>query len=61
MVDPLFEIKDRIALITGVTSGIGLMIARGLVARGKSDCRFEQVPMVGRMLVSASTSILGAG
>ena len=34
MADPLFEVEGRIALITGGTSGIGLMIARGLVARG---------------------------
>lgn len=34
MTDPLFDIEGKIALVTGGTSGIGLMIARGLVARG---------------------------
>lgn len=34
MADPLFCIEGKIALVTGGTSGIGLMIARGLVARG---------------------------
>ena len=34
MTDPLFDIGGKIALVTGGTSGIGLMIARGLVARG---------------------------
>ncbi len=34
MTDPLFDIAGKIALVTGGTSGIGLMIARGLVARG---------------------------
>ena len=34
MTDPLFDIAGKTALVTGGTSGIGLMIARGLVARG---------------------------
>lgn len=34
MTDPLFDIGGKVALVTGGTSGIGLMIARGLVARG---------------------------
>ncbi len=34
MSDALFDIGGKIALVTGGTSGIGLMIARGLVARG---------------------------
>jgi len=34
MADPLFDIGGKVALVTGGTSGIGLMIARGLVARG---------------------------
>jgi NAD(P)-dependent dehydrogenase (short-subunit alcohol dehydrogenase family) len=33
-VDELFDIRGAVALITGGTSGIGQMIARGLVARG---------------------------
>ncbi|MEI9891785.1 MAG: SDR family NAD(P)-dependent oxidoreductase [Caulobacteraceae bacterium] len=34
MSDPLFDITGKIALVTGGTSGIGRMIAQGLVARG---------------------------
>ena len=34
MTDPLFAIAGKTALVTGGTSGIGLMIARGLVRRG---------------------------
>ena len=32
--DPLFSIAGKVALVTGGTSGIGAMIARGLAARG---------------------------
>jgi NAD(P)-dependent dehydrogenase (short-subunit alcohol dehydrogenase family) len=34
MTDPLFDVGGKTALVTGGSSGIGLMIARGLVARG---------------------------
>ena len=34
MKDPLFDIDGKVALVTGGTSGIGFMIARGLAARG---------------------------
>ena len=34
MTDALFDIQGKVALVTGGASGIGLMIARGLVRRG---------------------------
>ncbi len=45
MTDPLFDISGKIALVTGGTSGIGHMIARGLVARGRADlCERGAIP-----------------
>jgi NAD(P)-dependent dehydrogenase (short-subunit alcohol dehydrogenase family) len=34
MTDELFSVRGKVALVTGGTSGIGLMIARALTARG---------------------------
>lgn len=34
MTDPLFDIGGKVALITGGTSGIGLMLSHGLAVRG---------------------------
>ncbi|KAH7346811.1 putative short-chain dehydrogenase [Rhexocercosporidium sp. MPI-PUGE-AT-0058] len=46
-INTLFSVKGRVALITGGTSGIGLMIAKGLVTNGAKVyvCGLESDPI----------------
>jgi NAD(P)-dependent dehydrogenase (short-subunit alcohol dehydrogenase family) len=61
--DDLFVVQGKVALVTGGTSGIGLMIARGLVRRGVKTYivgrRLEPTQKVARQLSADDGSCIG--